>query len=400
MTAIIPVRSRTEADILYGSRTTTHRYELYTHDPATGTDRLIGELDGVQDGGSLTWSAESRVKKSGAVKVLDLVQAEAGKLRFGDVDRVLTRIRPVRVIDGLPDTPLGMYVITAAPESWSAGHRVFSVELHDKSTILDQDKTPVTWQVPAGTVILQAVKTVIASAGESIDIDPTDTRVTATDRSWKAGTAKLDIVNDLLDSLQYNALWVDGQGNFRATPYVAPKDRPIRYDVLNLDRELIDGDTAVYLPDWTRDRDVYGVPNRVVVQATGGGDTEPLQGVATNETTDTKSPLWEFSHARLGFWRDADPIQVEVPDFSDQPDPTAATIAYLTAKAQQSLIAASGVQAKATLKALPLPVELLDATRFQSTPAGIDARHTIQRVELDLSAGGLMGLDLMEVISL
>jgi len=399
LTGIIPVRDRSQADILYGSRTTTFRYELYTHNPSTGRDSLQGFLDGAK-GGSLTWSASQRVKKSGSVSVLDLDEAAAGMIRFGDVDRVTTRIRPVRIIEGLPEQPLAMYVITAAGEAWSAGHRTYSVELHDKSTILDQDLTETTWQVAAGTVILEAVRDVIQSAGEAIAIDAGETTVTATDRSWKAGTSKLDIVNDLLDSLNYNKLWVDSIGSFRATPYVAPKDRPIRYEVLNLDRELVDGPTSIYLSEWSRDRDVYGVPNRVIVQAEGGDEDAPLQGVATNETTDTSSPLWEFSHERLGFWRTADPLSVEVPDFSAEADPDAATVAYLEGKAMQSLLQASAVQAKVSLKALPIPVELLDAVGFQSTPAGIDARHTLQKIRHDLTSGGLMALDLMEVIAL
>src|SRR5690606_30012693 len=119
---------------------------------------------------------------------------------------------------------------------------------------------------------------------------------------WEAGTSKLRIVNDLLAAIDYNSLWVDGQGNFRATPYVRPAARSITYSILNdesgaaLVRELADGQESIYLDEWSRDRDVYGVPNKVVAVATGTGDEEPLVGVATNE--DPASPFSEPSRGR------------------------------------------------------------------------------------------------------
>src|SRR5690554_3814614 len=107
---VIPVRDLTTREILYGARTTSHRYERLQHDPVSGDDSLIGFLDGVQPGGKLSWSSGARVKKSGNMDVLDIGAAAAGLVRIGDLNLVTTRIRPVLVVDGLPEMPLGVYV--------------------------------------------------------------------------------------------------------------------------------------------------------------------------------------------------------------------------------------------------------------------------------------------------
>lgn len=394
--SIIPVQDITTKDVLYGARTTTFRYELLTHDTATGADSLLGFLDGVTPGGSLRWSASASVKKSGQITVADLDTAREGMIRVADIPLASTRIRPVMVIQGLPEIPLGVYVVTAAPETWEDTGRTFEVELHDKSTVLDQDQVAETFTADTTTPILQIVAGVIGSAGEQISVDASETRTLTTPMVWEAGTTKLRIINDLLDALNYNALWVDGSGAFRATPYVRPSARSTRYTILNDDtgdqlvRELTDGEQAIYSPDWTRDQDLYGVPNRVIAVQAASGDDEPLVGVAEN-----LNPNSPFSYPSRGRWVARTLDSVDTPDGTE-----AETIAFLEAKAQQALIAASSPQAKAEIESLPIPVELLDAVRFAHTPAGIDSRHTIQSVELGLAFDGLMTLNLLETVDL
>ena len=397
---VVPVQDLTTRQILYGARETSHRFELLSHDPATGLDSLAGYLDGVEPGGSLRWSAGGRVKKRGNLTVLDLVTANPGQVRIADVNLVTTRIRPVRVVEGLPETPLGVYVLTASPEVWADTGRSYGLELHDKSTVLDEDAVENSFTAGVSDTVLEIVQGVVESAGETISVDGSDVRSLKTSMVWDAGTSKLSIVNDLLGALNYRSLWVDGVGAFRATPYVRPADRSIRYQMLSdaggpLVRELVDGDESIFSPEWTRDRDTYKVPNKVIAIAQGTGDTEPLTGTATNENPD--SP---FSFQARGRWIVRVLDNVDVPDFSGEADPEAATIAFLEAKAQQSLIASSAVQAAVAVACLPIPLELSDAIRFASAPAGIDARHTVRSVDLSLSFDGLMGLELMEVVDL
>ena len=395
MAVVVPVRSLTTEDVLYGDRVTSYRWEVLTH--SGGVDTLTGYLDGVvETSASLSWSLFKAVKGEGHLNVADLAVAQSGFLRIGQLALASARLRPVLVIEGLPEIPLGVYLFSAAPEEWSGAGRVFGLELLDRNTVLDQDLVEVSYTVAAGTVILSAVATVISSAGESITVDASNTAATASAMVWPAGTSKLQIVNDLLAAMNFNALWVDGIGNYRATPYVVPASRSISYELLNIPRELVDGETSIYRDQWSRDRDLFKVPNKVIAVQAGSGTAEPLTGTATNTTTDTSSPSYPFSYvARGNRWISKKIEGVEVP---------AGTVpevqAYLDDKAQASLIASSSVQAAVIVKHLPIPVRVSDVLRFANVPAGIDARHVLTSIDLEAHPLGLMASTLQEVVDL
>jgi len=399
---VLPVRDATTREVLYGARSTSFRFELLGHNPASGVESFAGLLDGVEpQGGLLEWVSGAGVKKSGSLTVTDLLVAGAGLTRIADVDLVRTRIRPVMVVEGLPEFPLSVYLVTASPESWSGTGRTFQVELHDKCTVLEQDAVEVTFTASASVSVLSVVQDLVVSAGERISVDGADVRTLTTPLVWEAGTSKLRIVNDLLAALNYNSLWVDGLGSFRATPYVRPADRVTRYTMLNdesgeqLQRELVDGAESIYSPDWSRDVDLYSIPNKVIAVAQGSGDEAPLSASVSN--TDPVSP---FSIAARGRTVVQIVSGVETPDFSGLADPAAATLAFLTDKARQVLVSASFVQAGVSVKCLPIPLELMDAVVFAHSPAGIDARHTVRRATVPLRFDGVMSLELAEVVEL
>lgn len=392
---VVPVRSLTTSDVLYGDRTTEYRWEVLAHD--AGSDHLVGYLDGVvSESASLSWVLNAAIKGSGSLRVTDLVVGAPGMMRIADVPLESARLRPVLIVDGLPEIPLGVYLPVEAPEDYDATGRTVVLDLLDRSTVLAQDEVEQTYAVAAGAPVLAAVATVIASAGESIAVDASVTTGLASAMVWPAGTSKLTIVNDLLDAIGYSSLWVDGVGSLRATPYVVPARRSITYEVLaGVARELVDGDTSIYEQAWSRGRDWFGVPNKVIAVQAGSGDTEPQVGVWTN--TDPGSP---FSYPSRGRWIVRTLDNVEVPDFSGGSDPDGDTTAFLQTRARQSLIAASSVQASVSVRHLPIPLRVSDVVRFANAPAGIDARHIVTSIKLDAHPLGLMQTELQEVIDL
>lgn len=384
----LPVQDVSTLQVLYGSRVTSYRYELLAHN-ADGTDSLSGYLDGVLPTGTLDWQWTAQVKGSGALNVLDLDTAQPGMTRIRDVTLTTMRVRPVLVVEGLPDIPLGVYLVTAGPEVWSSEGRQYNLELHDRTTVLDQDQIAETFTADATTPVMTQIANLIATAGEQFTPDNSETRTLAAAAVWPVGTSKLTIVNDLLQALNYFALTVSGSGDLVATPSVLPADRTITYQLLNgVTRELVDGETSIYQPDWNRDRDVYGVPNKVVAVATGSGTDAPAQGSYSN--TDPASP---FSYAAKGRWIVSTVSGVQVPSDTDP-------VTFLNGVARDTLIAMSSPQATVTVKHLPLPLNVGDVIRFASTPAGIDARHVVVGLHLDLNALGLMQSNLQEVIDL
>lgn len=387
-TPILPVVTRSTQSVLYGDRTTRYRWEVLEH--ANGIDQLIGTLDGVSDG-SLTWNQYSAVKGGGSATVVDLDVAQPGTMRVADLTLESVRLRPVLVIEGLPENPLGVFLVSNANEDWNDTGRVWNVELLDKNTVPSQDVVDESYAVAEGSNILAKVRSLLASSGEFIAINESVTLSTSTNMVWEAGTSKLKIINDLLDVANYNSLWVDGYGNYQTTPRVLPADRSVLYEALNLPRELVDGSQAIYTPDWTRDRDSFEVPNKVIaIQAAGGADAPALVGVWTNE--DPTSP---YSYVSRGRWIPY------VLDSVDTPDGTVAeTTAFLKKRAQTTLVQMSAVQATVKLEHLPVPMRVGDVVRFANSRAGIDGKHVVIRLELKTRPTGLMSSTLQEVISL
>lgn len=394
--AIIPVKNLTTQDILYGDRTTEYRWEVLEH--SNGIDYLVGTLDGVSEG-SLAWVQNAAVKGRGKMEVIDLPAAAPGLLRIGELALETCRIRPVMVMKSggleeeliIPEIPWGTFLLEKATEDWEDTGRVWKLSLLDRTTVPSQDVVDQSYAVAAGTHILKEVRAILATSGEYMVIDESVDLATRSGMVWEAGTSKLNIINDLLDSAGYNSLWMDGWGNFQATPRVLPADRSIIYELLGFPRELSDGEKSIYSPEWARERDSFRVPNKVIaVQAAGGEDEEALVGQWTNE--DPASP---YSYISRGRWIP------HVLDSVDCPEGTEAEIlAFLEARARATLIQMSAVQAEVKIEHLPIPVRVGDVLRFANTRAGIDTRHTITRLDLDTSPTGLMKSTLQEVISL
>jgi hypothetical protein len=386
----IPVLNLATKDILYGDRVTSYRWEVLKHSTATGLDTLVGTLDGVSDG-QLTFTQNASVKGGGKIQVADLAVAQPGMLRVADVALESVRLRPVCAIQGLPENPLGVFLVSAGVEQWDTTGRVWGLELLDRCTVPAQDAVDSSYAVAAGTLILNQVKTILASSNEYLAVDTSNTLATQSNMVWEAGTSKLKIINDLLDVANYNALWVDGYGNFQTTPRVLPANRSINYELLGFPKELIDGELSIYRPDWTRDRDSYDVPNKVIaIQSAGGNDAPALVGTYTN--TDPTSPYSTVTRGRTI------PHVLDSVDCPAGTDPQ--TIAFLQSRAQTTLIQMSATQATVKVTNLPIPVRVSDVIRFANVPAGVDDRHVITRIQLDTTSLGLMQLTLQEVISL
>lgn len=259
-------------------------------------EHLVGELEGVEPGGSLSWSSQSSVHGSGSIPVNDVGQ---------NVDWLNARLKVTAVTqddtNSDHETPLGVF-LPALPESaWSDRHRSWDVDLSDKTSILDTDTitdssgNAKTYSLTKGTNVIKTVKAIIADAGEESPAIEADNDATlSSDMTWEPDTTRLKIINDLLDAANYFSLWCDGQGQYQASKYRDPKDRTPIYD---MDAPFYDGHTSLLAPEWSYSHDIYAIPNRYVALVAGDEDDEGLNAVATDEDPD--SP---FSYQSRGRW--------------------------------------------------------------------------------------------------
>jgi len=329
------------------------KYELLDNDEAR-----IGWLDGV-NGGSLDYNAHSRIRAGGSI---DITGAEV-------IDWHSTRIRPWAFVDD-HEWPLGIFIPAAPADAWNDGRWSGAIELLGKLTVLETDEIPAAVSYPAGTVVTTAVREQIIAAGQTADAITDSTATLSSAMTWDAGTSRLTIINQLLTTINYWALGADGYGRFTADPYVRPAARPTRYP-------LLDGANSIYVDEFTRDRDLYKIPNRVLMIGTGSADTEALVGVAEN--TD---PTSQTSIPYRGF------VKTETNTGIDAVD-----LATAHELARRRLINASSVTASIPLTHAMIPLDLNDVVQLRRVPAGIDARHTVEGMSIDLGGDGL---ELME----
>lgn len=296
---------RPEEDVLAaGTRETVWRFEVLEPD-----ESIIGELDGVDPDGGVDWDASGAIKGGGSITVTDVNQKIDGK----PIDWLRARIRPVARITGIDrDIPCGIWIPAAPTSTWSAAGSTYEVELLDKASILDSDiwvdgdGEPGTFAAEAGATVVQIVRDLIASTGESvasIEDDPTTLNEAMV---WEAGTPLLEMINDLLDAAGFDQLWCDMHGQFQVAKYVPPSQRSPMYEAL---APFEHGPTSLMSPDFSIDRDIYSVPNRYIGITQGDGWSPALVSVATN--TDPASP---FSYDSRGRWITTVDTDVEAVD--------------------------------------------------------------------------------------
>lgn len=351
------------SDPLTGNRSSRVRVDVLTRlEAPKGT--LAGEI-----GGSVDYTTHAAVKGGGRLSVVDVGQV---------VDWLNDRVRPVLIVEGIGETPLGVFMAAEAPEAWGGTGRTVTVGLVDKLSILDQDAVDTTYALAAGQVITTAVATLISSTGETNMAITPSPAVLSGPLVWDPGTTKLQIVNDLLAAANYFSLFCDGTGQYRAEPYVRPAARAIV-------AELVDGPTAMYLPALTRDVDIYAIPNKFIAVGVGDSVTPALVSTATNE--DPSSP---YSFPSRGRWIVRTDTGVE-----------AANQSTLDAYAQRRLIELTSPTSSVEIEHAYVPgLAINDAVRFRRVPAGIDARHVVSRTETPLDPTALVKTTLTQVVDL
>ncbi|WP_223171006.1 hypothetical protein [Microbacterium sp. NIBRBAC000506063] len=213
------------------------------------------------------------------------------------------------IYQGNTEWPVGTFLLSSPKAVHTAFGARYEVGLLTKMNVIQEDAVEDRFSLPAGTPVIPTVVSLIHSTGE--------TRIAVTDSSsvltsaltWDAGNSKLAIINELLQSAGYWALWCDGGGQFRVEPYVDPASRPVSH-VFEY------GEASLYLPDWEHEQNHSSVPNRFVAIGEGDEENPPLVGVAVNE--DPASP---YSFQARGRWITAEPdegVEAETQTVIDQ----------------------------------------------------------------------------------
>ena len=346
------------ADPLTGSRSESWRVDLLNNQ-----DVMVAQLIGVT-GGQFDFNVNAEIRGSGSLEY-------HGALIDWDQHRVQPWYR-TEAGGQVKEWPLGVFVVATPSTQYEDTGEDVSLELYDKTQILIDDQLATSYQVPAGALIINTVRTILTLAGQRRTAFVDSDQRLATSMVWPAGTTRLRVINDLLDAANYFSLWVDGDGIFRTSPYQPPAQRGQSWG-------FKDDESSIYTPSFTHDHDTFGVPNRVIVIGQSDGETEAPVAVAEDHST---GPFSIPTRGRV-VTRTEDGQEA-----SDQ--------ATLQGIAERLLVQGQQVGSTWQISHAPIPLDLNSVVSFERTSKGIDTRCTVEQISYSMDTGALCATTLRE----
>lgn len=351
---------------LYGPR--RPRWEYMLLDPQ---NRPIGLLDGVSAGGSLTDEYQAMLGVSAQITV-----DERGQNIAWATARVRISYDPGT--EGEEPWTLGVFLCSSPGDDHAGvGAVQYPVDLLSLLALAERDKLLERFTLTEGQPVIPAVLDLLWSITGVPLIAAVDSgAVLDVSQTFEVGDTKLEVANELLQSVGYAPLSVDQNGVYQVLPLV-----PV--EQLGPVFTFRSGEQSLHAPEWSRRREIDDIKNRWVVFGQGTEDDPPITGVA--EITDPESP---WSVEKLGY------VSVGVTAGIDADDQ-----ATYDALAQQYLAASIAQSAKFTVSHAVVPLRAGDVVIFH--PSGEDpVRVQVQKVTYDLSFDGQCSADWVEVIPL
>lgn len=184
-------------------------------------------------------------KKIGAVDVTDCsysFDADAeikGSARFTinengyrNINFLSERIKPIfclKMGDKWVKWEQGIYLLNSPNRIEKDGNIYRNIEAYDLSVILSEDRIDNRYFIPKGTQYITVIRDLIVSTGIT-DISVQDSVLELSiDKEYEIGTSKLEIINDLLLSINYNSVWFNKKGTCMLTKYVNGRSREYEY---------------------------------------------------------------------------------------------------------------------------------------------------------------------------
>lgn len=168
--------------------------------------------------------------------------------------------------------PLGVFMMSS-PSRDSDYDQVItrSVEAYDLSKLFIDDKVEDRYVVQAGQKFIDVIDSLLGDIPKIVE--PIDT-VVPTTREWPIGTEKENIINDLTQSINYESLTFDEDGNAVIRPYILPDERTPEY-------VYADDEVSVMHPEVNQELDLFDIANKWIL-VVSNPDQDPISVSLTN----------------------------------------------------------------------------------------------------------------------
>lgn len=171
-----------------------------------------------------------------------------------ELDWGSARVRPYMTLTSPSGTfraNLGVFVLSTPSTTAGETPKTWQVEGYDLLEVLDHPHGS-SYSVAAGVGYITAATALITAAGLSSAISTTGEPTLPTSRLWPIDpeTSTLNIINALLGSAGFQALYVGPDGLMRSEPYQAPSDRAIEWTYSADDARTIVGPLRTLQADY------------------------------------------------------------------------------------------------------------------------------------------------------
>ena len=223
----------------------------------------------------LIFDSSAQVMRSGKITMpINPTTAEGVEINlFSD------RIRPAMLKDG-QEYPLGKYMVVAAPESLSDAGSFMSIEMYDETMILKQARIDERVFFASGTSYQSAIEQILVSCGLTSYFFEDTAATLSEDREFPIGTMCLEIINKLLDEINYDHIHAGLDGVL----YLTPKRQKQSADHVYTDRRPFG-----ILKPIKRDTDIYSLPNVLIGVVSNPSLASPI--VYKRENNDLNSQI-------------------------------------------------------------------------------------------------------------
>ena len=192
----------------------TERWEINLLDRKNYVKRELGTCKS----GTLEYSIFRSVTGSGELEYNDF--------KNEDIDWLHDRIGINFYKDGVK-YPKGHWLMSVPEWQYDESIKKATISLTDKCALFDSSVGK--WLTyNKGANVINTVIGIIKSKGETLIKATASTKTLSKAKTYAPDATWLEVVNDLLNTIGYDSLWVDDFGVFRLEDYVPPGERPIK----------------------------------------------------------------------------------------------------------------------------------------------------------------------------
>ncbi len=230
-------------------------------------DNILSKLD-VTDSFTISHSTEATIKRTLELDIINL-----------NVDLINKRIKAFVNIAGV-EYPLGVFCIESPMKNIVNGFVTRQIKAYDKTVILQNDCLLENLYLPVGTLVTNAIEEVVNGSGiKRIDIIDSDKKLNR-DYEFLIGTSRLEVINTLLEYINYTSINFTNDGYATAKPYTLPTNREVDFNYAT-------NDISIIKPDRTVELDLFSVPN-VFIATSSNSETESLTSIYINDNPNSK----------------------------------------------------------------------------------------------------------------